>query len=60
MTNVYLVRGGEMTPMLKRSQNGSLEVPPASLRRLSSLDLMTKFWKMISGGPSDQGNEQSH
>lgn len=59
VTNVYLVRGGEMTPMLKKNQSGFLEVQQASLKRLSSLDLMTKFWKMTSAGRRGQGSEQS-
>lgn len=59
MTNVCLVKGEGMTLMQRRSQSGSLGVPPASLRRLSSLDLTTKSWRMISGGLSGQENGQS-
>lgn len=59
VTNECLARGGGTTPMPKKNQSGSLEAQLASLRQLSSLGLMTRFWKMTSAGPSGQGNERS-
>lgn len=53
------VREEEMTPMLKRSQSGSLVGPLVSQRPLSSLALMTRSWRMTSGGPSVPGRSQS-
>lgn len=54
-TKECLVKGEEMTPMLKRNQSGSLVGPPVSLRPLSSLVLMTRFWRMTKGEPNAPG-----
>jgi len=54
------VREEEMTRMQKRNQSGSLVDPLVSLRPLSSLALMTKFWRMTNGGPNVPGRSQSY
>lgn len=59
VTSVSSVKEEGMTPMQKKSLNGSQEVLPANQRPLSSLDLMTRFWRKINVDPSVQGSERT-
>lgn len=45
--------------MLRRSQSGSQEAPPASRKPSNSPDLTTRSWRRINASPRGPGSERS-